>query len=349
MFLAQKKRMKKPKRKKGSKSANVARGKGRLLSGRVPGKLQAFIELVRPFTLLAPIIGGFSAALISFRVNKGVIPWPQQYEAFPFFRWDFVDPLMSIIWGVIALVTVNAASNALNQVHDIDIDKINKPYRPLPSKRILKDEARSVAWFLYLITLWRAPFLNRSFAFFVLILMLMTIAYSAEPLRFKKRLWLNNFSIAISRGLFGFVAAWCIFDDNPFDTMIPWAIGLVMAFFLFGSITAKDFTDAKGDRKYNIRTLPVVYGRRFAAGFTAMFFIVPFVVIPLEALFDWLIPETFYLIALVGWGFYVLILMKEAAYAKHDEVFENSPVWKHMYLMLLALQFGFCTIYLLFY
>ena len=133
----------------------------------------------------------------------------------------------------------------------------------------------------------------------------------------------------------------------PSDTPIPWAIGLVMVVFLFGSITAKDFTDARGDRKYNIRTLPVVFGRRFSAAFTAMFFIFPFVVIPVEALFDWLIPETFYLVALVGWGFYVLLLMKEAAYAKHNEVFENSPVWKHMYLMAMIAQFGLASAYLI--
>ena len=29
--------------------------------------------------------------------------------------------------------TLNAASNVLNQVHDLDLDRINKPERPIPS------------------------------------------------------------------------------------------------------------------------------------------------------------------------------------------------------------------------
>jgi 4-hydroxybenzoate polyprenyltransferase len=30
---------------------------------------------------------------------------------------------------------LNAASNALNQIYDLEIDRVNKPLRPLPSGR----------------------------------------------------------------------------------------------------------------------------------------------------------------------------------------------------------------------
>jgi len=322
--------------------------KGRLLSDQVPGKLKGFVELVRPFTLMAPIIGGTSAALISYRVHHGTIPIPTISDVFPFIRWDFPDAT-TLIWGVLALVFVNAASNTLNQVHDIEIDRINKPYRPIPAGLVTKDEARTMAWILYLVTLWRSAWVNRTFAFFVLILMLMTIAYSAEPVRLKKRLFLNNLSIAFARGLIGFVAAWCMFDENPFDNPDPWAMGLVMAVFLFGAITTKDFTDIPGDKKYGMKTIPVVYGTRFAAGFTALFFIVPFVVLPMMTLMGFIISEAFIMTLLVIWGVYVLVLIHEAAYKKEDALFENTPVWKHMYLMLLALQFGFLLTYYFYY
>lgn len=325
--------------------------KGTIFSDRVPGKLKAFVELLRPFTLLAPLIGGTSAALISFRVNDpvGEIPWPTVNETFPYVTWDFASTGLEIIWGVIALMLVNAASNALNQVYDLDIDRINKPYRPIPSGRITKDEGRSLAWILYLITLWRAAVVNRAFALIILLIMLMTIAYSVPPVRFKKRLWINNLSIAFTRGLLGFVAAWCIFDPEPWTTTHPWAMGLIMCIFLFGTVTTKDFTDVKGDRKYGMRTLPVEYGARFSAGFTALFFIVPFLILPLLTMSDYLIREAFILTILVAWGVYVLVLINEAAYKDEDAVFENSPVWKHMYLMLLALQMGFLFIYFQYY
>ena len=63
------------------------------------------------------------------------------------------------------LVIVNAASNTLNQVYDYDIDKINKPYRPLPQKLITKDEALTITWVLYLVTIWRISMLHSRAAF----------------------------------------------------------------------------------------------------------------------------------------------------------------------------------------
>jgi len=318
--------------------------KGTFVSRFVPGKVKAIIELIRPFTLLAPIIGGTSAALISLRVGGGEIPPPVLYATYPFIRWDFPEA-MTILWGVIALVFVNAASNSLNQAIDLDIDRINKPYRPIPRGDLTQDEARTVAWFFYLLTLWRAPWINRSFAFFILLIMLMTICYSVPPIQFKKRLWISNASIAATRGLLGFVAGWCIFDDNPFDDPTPWAIGLVMAVFIFGTITSKDFTDMEGDMKFGMRTIPVVYGVSTAAAFTAVFFVLPFFLIPIFTTIHWLIPEALIMTVMVAWGLYVLILINKAVHSKEEANFENSPVWKHMYLMLLALQFGFLLIY----
>jgi 4-hydroxybenzoate polyprenyltransferase len=314
----------------------------------VPGKVRAIIELIRPFTLLAPIIGGTSAALISFKVNGGTVAMPVLYAGYPFVRWDFPEAL-TIIWGVIALVFVNAASNSLNQAVDVEIDRINKPYRPVPRGDLTQDEARTVAWFFYLMTLWRAAWVNSTFAFFILFIMLMTICYSVPPIQFKKRLWISNASIAVTRGLLGFVAAWCIFDDNPFNDPTPWAMGLVMSVFIFGTITSKDFTDIKGDRKFGMRTVPVVYGIKNAARFTAVFFVLPFFLIPVMTYLKLLIPETFIMTTMVAWGIYVLVLIYEAVYSKEDNVFENSPVWKHMYLMLLALQLGFLIIYYIYY
>jgi 4-hydroxybenzoate polyprenyltransferase len=126
-------------------------------------------------------------------------------------------------------------------------------------------------------------------------------------------------------------------------------MGLVMCVFLFGTITTKDFTDIRGDRKFGMKTIPVVFGTRFAAGFTALFFLVPFAVLPVLTLMNYIIQEAFIMTGLVIWGVYVLVLIHEAAYKKEDAVFENTPVWKHMYLMLLALQFGFLLTYYFYY
>ena len=248
-----------------------------------PRKLRAVLDLIRPFTLMAPLFGGLTGGLLGLVADplpayEGLVVWPVvSMSSYPFFQWDF--PLIELLWGAIILMLVNAGSNALNQVYDADIDRVNKPERPIPSGRIRPDEALSIAWLLYFVAFFRAALFLRG-PYFLLILALIgfTYAYSVPPLRLKERLWTNNVSIALARGMLGFVAAWCIFG-NPFNPL-PWVIGGIMAFFLVGAMTTKDFTDVEGDRMYGARTLPVVYGLERSIGMSAPFFVMPFVVIP---------------------------------------------------------------------
>ncbi|MEW6070625.1 MAG: UbiA family prenyltransferase [Candidatus Thermoplasmatota archaeon] len=295
----------------------------------VPKKLRGYLELLRPFTLLAPAIGGFCSAVMAYRYSHSNI-------------WD-VD-LMLLVHGVATLVLVNGASNALNQACDAEIDAINKPYRPIPSGIVSTDEARTISYLIYLFILFRASMINFAFAGAVLAIMCLTIIYSIEPIRLKKRLFLSNIAIALGRGLLGFVAGWCIFGS--IDNLIPWVIGSIMFIYLVGASTTKDFPDVKGDRKYNVRSLPVVYGRSKAIAFSAPFFVLPFALIPMGIQLGLLIPNTIWLALLSIWGTYIVFLLWKYADVP-DKKFENTPVWKHMYFMLMAMQIGFCLCYLL--
>jgi 4-hydroxybenzoate polyprenyltransferase len=309
----------------------------------VPKKLRGFVDLIRPFTLLAPLIGGLCGGLMGWRaVNPtGSLPFLFISDNFPFLQYH--EGFLELLIGATTLIILNAASNALNAVYDVEIDKINKPYRPIPSRIVTKDEARTLAWILYPIVLFRAVLVNRTFGLFVLVIMLITIFYSTPPLRLKKRLWTSNITIAFARGMLGFVAAWSIFGD-PFAELTPWIIGGVMMTFLIGAITSKDFTDMKGDRRFGVRTLPVVYGVRKAAVFSGPFFVAPFILILLGLMAGVLKLEMFWLVLLAIWGVVIAILMQKVA-TREEKTFENTIVWVNMYLMLIALQIFFCASY----
>jgi hypothetical protein len=76
---------------------------------------------------------------------------------------------------------------------------------------------------------------------------------------------------------------------------------------------------------------------------SAPFFVMPFVVIPAAVVYG-LLPTTAYLMTFLSvWGVYVVLLLYREK-DTHDEIFENSPAWKHMYLMLMAMQLGFCFV-----
>jgi 4-hydroxybenzoate polyprenyltransferase len=292
----------------------------------LPRRLGAYIELIRPFTLLAPIFGGLGGSLLALTIQD-----------FAGFDWG------TLIYGVSTLVLLNAASNCMNAAYDAHIDRINKPYRPIPKGLISRDEASSLAFLLYFFAFIRAILISVEFWAIVFVITFITIYYSMPPVRFKKRLWMSNISIAFARGLLGFVAAWTIFGDVTNPT--PWVIGGIMFIYLVGATTSKDFTDMEGDVLFGMRTLPAVYGPNKSALITGPFFIVPFILIPVGVLRGHLIPEANILLPLVVWGLYVMVLLQNHA-MERDPNFENSPVWKHMYLMLFALQLGFAVVYL---
>ena len=79
------------------------------LSG-INQQLKGYLDLIRPFTLLAPIIVSSSIMIASFFYNGGS------------------SDLFTIWWTIIipasfALAVLNGASNTLNQVTDIKTDK----------------------------------------------------------------------------------------------------------------------------------------------------------------------------------------------------------------------------------
>src|SRR5436309_6762925 len=86
------------------------------MSGRV------YLELARPFTLLAPALGFISGALTAVGASPRE-PWSSGL---------LIAPLL----GSTMAALLNAGNNALNQIYDLEIDRVNKPKRPLPSGRL---------------------------------------------------------------------------------------------------------------------------------------------------------------------------------------------------------------------
>lgn len=308
-----------------------------------PRRFRAFIDLVRPFTLLAPALGAITGSLMALLVQGDL--------SRPFFsaEWPFLYipglPFFTMISGITSLVFLNAASNTLNQVYDRDIDIINKAYRPIPMGVVTPREGIWISVVLYGIALWRAAMVNRYFLLMVVVLILFTISYSVPPLRFKKRLWISNISVALPRGMLGIVAAWSI--TGSITDPLPWVIGSIMAVFLVGSTTTKDLTDVPGDARFGIRTLPVHYGKRKAIALSSPFFILPFIMMGIYWYLD-LLPKYSLVMAVVFmvWsGFVIYLIYKEGD--REDEHFENSPAWKQMYLMLMGMQMGFLTLFVL--
>lgn len=299
--------------------------------------MKAYFELGRPFTLVAPALGFFSGALTAVGAAPHE-PW----------SWPLIVPPLL---GALMAATLNAGNNALNQIYDLDIDRINKPKRPLPSGRLTIRQAwiyTVVTYTAALVLAWLvAPDGRHECFWLVLIAVVCTFIYSVPPLRTKRLGIWANITIAIPRGTLLKVAGWSAV--KTIFGVEPWYIGAIFGLFLLGATTTKDFADMEGDRRGGCRTLPIQYGVQRAAWMISPSFVVPFTMIPIGA---WLgiLTGNFWLLQALGvvmtaYGIYVCYLMLRRP--EDLAVEENHVSWAHMYRMMFVAQIGFAAAYLL--
>ena len=295
-----------------------------------------WFEFSRPFTLVAPALG-FASGSVTAAGAAPREPWSAELVIYP-------------LVGLTMAAVLNAASNALNQIYDLEIDRINKPNRPLPSGRLPMASAWTFTLATYVVALMLAWFVapggRRECFWIVVIATVITVLYSVPPFRTKRLgIWANA-TIAIPRGVLLKVAGW-----SAVKTVVavePWFIGGIFGVFLLGASTTKDFADMEGDARGGCRTLPIIYGVRQAAWMISPSFVLPFVLIAVGAMTGVLTGNRTLLLvlaaAMTGYGIYVCYLMLRRP--EDLAVEENHVSWAHMYRMMFVAQIGFAAAYL---
>jgi geranylgeranylglycerol-phosphate geranylgeranyltransferase len=320
----------------------------------VQNRLQHYIALARPFTLLPPLLGIVSGA---------VCAWGSAHNPDPT-RAVTLSVLATVVLGSLCASFLNAANNALNQIYDLEIDRINKPKRPLVTGELSIRQAWIFTWITYalgLIPTWLvvvhpydslhakffAPVSAHQCFFIYLIAFISTFVYSVPALgRTKAHPIGANLTIAIPRGCLLKVAGWTMVASASVGE--PWFIGSIFMLFLLGAASTKDFSDIEGDRAGGCRTLPIAFGVRRAAAMIAPFFIFPWLLTPVGAHLGILTGNRLALdivgVVLALWGAYTVWLILR----NPDELTatENHPSWRQMYLMMMAAQVGFAAAYL---
>ena len=325
-------------------------------------KLALYSQLARPFTLLPPLLGIVSGAICAF----GSVHNPDPI------RLATASVILTVALGSLCASFLNAANNAINQIYDLEIDRVNKPSRPLVTGELSMREAWIFTWICYVLALvptwlvvvyphnrWAeklmAP-LSTHETFFIYILgFVSTLVYSVPALgRTKARGMLANLTIAIPRGCLLKVAGWAMVAHVAH--VEPWFIGAIFAIFLIGASSTKDFADIEGDRAGGCKTLPILHGPRKAAWIISPFFVLPWLLLPVGVFMrdpqnpaHAILTGNPTLLLILGavltlWGIYTVYLLLRDPDALTTT--ENHPSWKHMYLMMMAAQVGFAVAYI---
>ena len=195
--------------------------------------------------------------------------------ATPIESWLTVGFWKSALTCALPSLFMNLYITGLNQITDIEIDKINKPYLPIASGELSKQNAIVIvvlslllSALTYAVSQSGWPLLMTLLGSFVL-----GTCYSLPPFRLKRFPSLAAFCIVVVRGMlvnlgFFFQAkakvVGAIGIRNLLDgcRKFPESVLATGFFGIFGLVIAfmKDVPDTEGDRRFAIPSLSVVFG-----------------------------------------------------------------------------------------
>jgi geranylgeranylglycerol-phosphate geranylgeranyltransferase len=299
--------------------------------------MRAYVALARPFTLLAPALGmvayGLAAAGYGGR-----------------FHLTHAD-VHHIALGAVAAALLNVASNAVNQIFDVEIDRTNKPDRPLPSGALTTREAWVVTAAGYAGSVAIAGLIHPLLVLIVTFTALLTYAYSGPPFRTKRHWALANLTIATPRGFLLPLAGWAAVSA-PRGAGIPldaWILAAVSGLFVLGAATTKDYADMEGDRAGGCITLPLRFGVEKSVLLVAPFLVVPWLVVTVATTIGHLSGNHFVLfwgsLVLAAMGLRTVRLLVRDPQALTGR--STHPSWVLMYLLMVLSQVVVAAAYVL--
>ncbi|MEK7257706.1 MAG: homogentisate phytyltransferase [Bacteroidota bacterium] len=172
--------------------------------------------------------------------------------------------LPELAFTLLSCLGANIYIVGLNQITDVEIDRINKPWLPLASGAFSMELAWRLVWICGLLSLAIAFFFGGFLLWTVFLSLLLGTAYSLPPLRLKRFHFWAAFCIIAVRGL---IVNLLLFLHFHFlingETSVPLAIWLLTAtIFTYSIVIAwfKDIPDMEGDRQFQIHTLSLRLG-----------------------------------------------------------------------------------------
>jgi homogentisate phytyltransferase/homogentisate geranylgeranyltransferase len=181
-------------------------------------------------------------------------------------RLSFGGGLWDLWWTLVAGLAVNVYIVGINQIEDVEIDRVNKPFLPLAAGEMTHEQARAVVGATAGIAVVLAVSQGVVETVAVLAALAVGTAYSTPPLRLKRFPVAASLCISGVRSIVVNLGVYAHFSLalGPSGTVsIPaavWALTVVVLPFSFAIAILKDVPDAEGDRRFRIMTFTVRVG-----------------------------------------------------------------------------------------
>ena len=196
--------------------------------------VKAYLQLIR----IHNTIGSALSAFMGFAVAS---------------KWDF-EPV-PLILSMLTVSLIAAGGYVINDYYDVEIDRINKPYRPIPSGAVSLRTARNLALALMVLGIASSMFIN----VWAILIAVITAVALWEYARWIKRTGLpGNLIVALFSALSAFYGGLAYFKgDWLFLVSIP---TVYIFFFTLAREFVKGIEDYEGDKAHGVATLAVTLG-----------------------------------------------------------------------------------------
>ncbi len=204
----------------------------------------------RPHTIIGTSLSVLALYLISLATNNS-----------NFYGLN-LEPIL-IAWLV--CLCGNVYIVGLNQLTDVEIDRINKPHLPLASGEFSLAQGRWIIGITGFFAIAVSALSGKWLFATVAISLLLGTVYSLPPIRLKQFPFLAAFCILSVRGIVVNLGLFLHFSRQfqvqEVITSNIWTLTLFILLFTIAIAIFKDVPDLEGDQKYNIATFTLILGK----------------------------------------------------------------------------------------
>ena len=211
-----------------------------------------------------------------------------------------LEPVAKLLLAALSGFLICGGGNSINDFFDIEIDRINKPNRPLPSGIISPHNAFIFSLLLFISGWAISFFINITCVIIAGITSLLLYFYSRN---FKRMVLVGNGVVALLTGLafvYGGVAVGNIWKAS--------VVGVFALFYHFAREIIKDIEDKKGDSSAGVKSFPVRYGDKAALLLTSVILIM-LIGITIIPFFLHIFSIHYLIIVVVGVDFFLVYVM----------------------------------------
>ncbi len=225
------------------------------MKGAAPGETSIWkirLQLMKPITWI-PLMWG----VICGAASSGE------------YTWTLENVLKSLLCMLLAGPVMAGYTQTMNEYYDREIDAINEPYRPIPSGAIPLPQVITQIFVLLFTGLAIAFTLDvwagHDFPTITVIALVggfIAYIYSAPPLKLKQNGWLGGYALGASYIAFPWCTGHALFGELNWKIIVFTAIYSLAG---LGIAVVNDFKSVEGDRKFGLKSLPVMFGVTTAA------------------------------------------------------------------------------------